>query len=230
MSNNIGKERTYKRFSKPFIIAHWVNAFAFFALYITALPMYTEFFDWLYPVLGGPANARFLHRIFAVMFMVPAIFMLIVDPKFLFHWIKSSLTWRKHDIGFFLPFAKEFFGKHSNLPKQDFYNAGEKINSLLQMMASTLLIASGVVMWNTTWFPRSIVVWAYPTHAISFGLAIAVVVGHIYLGTLANGGKVALRGMTKGEVTEEWAKDHHGNWYEEIKSKEEQVDQSNKGA
>ena len=40
-----------RRFSKAFVWAHAVNALSFFALYITALPMYTEFFDWLYPVL-----------------------------------------------------------------------------------------------------------------------------------------------------------------------------------
>ena len=55
-----------KRFSKAFVWAHAVNAISFFALYITALPMYTEVFDWLYPVLGGPEGARLLHRIFWV--------------------------------------------------------------------------------------------------------------------------------------------------------------------
>ncbi|WP_102349313.1 formate dehydrogenase subunit gamma [Bacillus sp. Marseille-P3661] len=226
MSNKPRKDKMMKRFSKPFIIAHWLNAFAFIALYITALPMYTEFFDWLYPVLGGPANARFLHRVFAFVFMAPLVFMIIADPKALFHWIKSALTWRKHDFGFFIPFAKEFFGKHANVPKQDFYNAGEKINSLLQMVTALALIGSGIVMWNTGWFPPAVVDIAYPIHSICVGLAAAVVVGHAYMGTFAPGGKDALSGMTKGEVPEEWAKSHHGRWYDEQKQKAKQ----NKGA
>ncbi|WP_017755257.1 formate dehydrogenase subunit gamma [Calidifontibacillus oryziterrae] len=221
------KSKMIRRFGLPFRIAHWLNAFAFFALYITALPMYTEFFDWLYPVLGGPANARLLHRIFAFMFMAPLVFMIVTDPKALFHWIKSALTFRAHDLKFFPAFAKEFFGKHTDIPKQDYYNAGEKVNSLLQMITALCLIGSGIIIWNTGWFPNWLVDIGYPVHAISVGLAVAVVVGHIYLGTLAPGGKEALGGMIKGDVPEEWAKEHHGRWYDEVKEKE---DNESKGA
>ncbi|WP_368666317.1 formate dehydrogenase subunit gamma [Ammoniphilus sp. CFH 90114] len=214
-----------KRFSLTFRIAHWVNAGAFFALYITALPMYTEFFDWLYPVLGGPANARLLHRVFAVLFILPMFIMIFCDPKSFFHWIKSIFTWRKHDFGFFLPFAKEFFGKHADIPKQDFYNAGEKINSLLQVFTTIIIIASGFMMWFPSYIPYDIRVWGYLLHNIGFALAIAVVVGHVYLATLAPGAKDAMRGITKGDVSETWAKEHHGRWYDELKEEEKKKKQ-----
>src|SRR3954453_20777862 len=109
MSNN-GSQKTIKRFNKGFIVAHWVNAIAFFVLYISALPMYTEFFDWLYPVFGGPANARLLHRIFAVVFITPTFILLIFSPKFLFLWTKQLITWKARDIQFFGNFVKELFG------------------------------------------------------------------------------------------------------------------------
>lgn len=51
MSNQQKPVVRIKRFSKAFVWAHAVNAISFFALYITALPMYTDFFNWLYPVL-----------------------------------------------------------------------------------------------------------------------------------------------------------------------------------
>ena len=75
------KQKMVKRFSKPFIIAHWLNVAAFFTLYISALPMYTEFFDWIYFVFGGPENCRLIHRIAAVAFALPAIFLIIADTK-----------------------------------------------------------------------------------------------------------------------------------------------------
>lgn len=222
MKMSQAKNERIKRFSLPFRIAHWINAFAFFMLYLTGLPMYTEFFDWLYPILGGPASGRLMHRIFGIMFIIPTIFMILTDPKSFFHWIKSMFIWKKEDFAFFLPFAKEFFGKHAKIPKQDFYNAGEKLNSILQVVTAILLIGSGFMMWFPQLLPYAFQVWAYPIHNMSFGLAAAVIVGHIYLSTLGPGGKDALRGMIKGDVPEDFAKEHHGKWYDELQKKDKQ--------
>ncbi|UCZ52391.1 cytochrome b/b6 domain-containing protein [Bacillus shivajii] len=209
-------EPTVKRFSKWVIFAHWTNAVAFFALYITALPLYTDFFHWLYPLLGGPENARLLHRIFAVIFILPPLLVLLFDPKSLFHWVKQTLTWRKNDFKFFLAFPKEFFGGKAKIPKQGFFNAGEKLNSLLTIICAILLIGSGVVMWAPGAFSTTVVQWAYPIHNIAFGLAMAVVVGHIFLSIGHPNSKPSMKGMTKGDVSVKYAKEHHGEWYDEL--------------
>ncbi|MFE8701919.1 formate dehydrogenase subunit gamma [Cytobacillus sp. FJAT-54145] len=216
-----GKQKMVKRFSKPVIIAHWVNALAFFVLYISALPMYTEFFDWLYVLFGGPEGARLVHRIFAVIFILPIVFILIADPKSFFHWIKQIFTWRKDDIEFLKAFPKEFFGGHPKTPKQDFYNAGEKVNSLLIIVTTVMLIASGVIMWFPQFFPQGAVMWAYPIHNIGLGLSAAVVVGHIYLSIGHPGSKAAFRGMVKGDIPEDFAKAHHGRWYDELQKEKQ---------
>ncbi|WP_052343504.1 formate dehydrogenase subunit gamma [Bacillus massiliigorillae] len=209
-----------KRFSKSVIIAHWMNAIAFFGLYISALPMYTEFFDWLYPLFGGPAGARLFHRVCAVVFFIPTIFVLLTDPKSFIYWIKQIFTWKKHDFQFFLEFPKEFFGKHANVPKQDFYNAGEKVNSLLQILMTILIMGSGLVMWFPQFFPHGVVMWAYPMHNIGLGLATAVVVGHVYLSIGHPNSRPSMRGITKGDVDIKYAKAHHGRWYDEVMEEE----------
>lgn len=219
MSSN---QKMVKRFSKWVIVAHWTNAFAFFALYITALPLYTDFFSWMYPIFGGPENLRLFHRIFAVLFILPPLVMMLVDPKSFFHWIKQTLTWRKNDLAFFTKFPKEFFGGHvKDMPKQDFYNAGEKLNSILTIFSAILLIGSGVVMWFASSFPIGLVLWAYPIHNIAFGLSIAVVVGHIFLSVGHPNSKVSMQGMTKGDVPVKYAKEHHEAWYDELVAKGE---------
>jgi len=205
-----------RRFSTAFVIAHAVNAFSFFALYVTALPMYTEFFDWLYPVLGGPANARLLHRIFAVTFVTPTIIYLLFDRKGFFFWMKQLITWKKRDMGFFTEFVKEFFGAKAKPPKQGFFNAGEKINSMIQIVTAVLIIGSGVTMWFPEYFPRELVQFGYLLHNIGFGLAIAVVVGHIYLSILHPGSSPAFRGVIKGDVDVEFVKAHYRDWYDEL--------------
>ncbi|GAX89627.1 formate dehydrogenase subunit gamma [Effusibacillus lacus] len=211
------EQQMVRRFTRTFIVTHWLYASSFLALLVTGLPMYTEFFDWLYPVLGGPATARQLHRIFAVVFVVPFLILLVFDRASLKNWLKQILSWKKHDFQFFAAFPKEFFGFHTDMPKQDFFNAGEKLNSILQMFSFLLLILSGVFMWFPKYFPKWLQVWSYPIHDIGFGLAIAVVVGHIYLSIGHPSSRVSIKGMTKGYVPMKYVEEHHGRWADELR-------------
>ncbi len=213
MSKNV---KTVKRFNKGFIIAHWLNAFSFFMLYVSGLPLYTDWFDWLYIFFGGPEMARLVHRISAICFLLPIPIMIIFDFAGFKNWMKNLFSWKKHDFEFFKEFPKEFFGRKSNMPKQDFFNAGEKLNSWLTIICGILLIGSGFIMWMPHAFPKFLVTWAYPMHNIGFGLAAAVVVGHIFLSVYLY--RESLRGITDGDVSIEYAKDHHGRWYDELKA------------
>lgn len=214
------KTRPVKRFSKPIIFVHWFNAVAFFTLYVSGLPMYTDWFDFLYVVFGGPENARLIHRIAGVGILLPILIILVTDPKGFFYWIKSCFTWRKRDFQFLLAFPKEFFGRNPKIPPQDFYNGGEKLNSLLQILCIGMLVISGFIMWMPEFFPQLLVRWAYPMHNIGFGLAAAVVVGHIYLSIGHPNSRISMQGITKGYVPEWYAEEHHGQWYEDVVKKQ----------
>lgn len=215
MSKKARPDVQVRRFSKAFVWAHAVNAISFFALYITALPMYTEFFDWLYPVLGGPANARLLHRIFAVTFCTPTIIFLIFDRKGFFRWMKELVTWKKRDLQFFTEFVKELFGFKFKHVRQTFFNAGEKINSILQIVCAILIIGSGFTMWFPQLFPRALVQWGYFFHNVGFGLAIAVIVGHVYLSVVHKNSRPGYSGVVTGKVPAWWAKSHYSEWYDD---------------
>lgn len=213
------KRKMVRRFSMQVIVAHWLNAAAYFILALTGASLYSGWFDWVIVLFGGPANTRLVHRIFAVVLMLPILYMLVADPKSFFHWIKQAFTWKKHDLAFFIHFPKEFFGGHSKgMPKQDFFNAGEKLNSLLTMFTLAILTISGTFMWFHDDFPREMVQWAYFFHDFGFGIGGAVIIGHIFLSTGHPGSKIAMEGMTTGKVPIEYAKDHHENWYDELKA------------
>lgn len=215
MSNLVKPEVQVKRFSKAFVWSHAINALSFFALYITALPMYTEAFDWLYPVLGGPANARLLHRIFAVTFIMPPFIWLIFDRKGFMLWLKELIIWKKRDIQFFTEFVKELFGFNFKHIRQSFFNAGEKVNSILQIVTALMIIGSGFPMWFPHLFPAVMVQWGYFFHNVGFGLAVAVVVGHIYLAAIHKNSRPGINGVITGKVPAWWAKDHYPDWYDE---------------
>lgn len=219
--SNINKDgKNIKRFSKNVRIAHWTNAVCIFVLFISALPIYAKSFQWLYPLFGGAAGAILIHKIFAVIFVLPTLFVLITDPKSFIHWTKQILSWKSHDFKFLKEFPKEFFGKKANIPKQDFFNAGQKVNSLLTIFAAAIMVLSGVIMWFPEFFGKTIVLWSYPFHSFGAGLMIAVVIGHIYLSVGHPDSRPSIKGMTEGQVDASYAKAHHGRWYDEVMKEE----------
>ena len=56
-------------------------------------------------------------------------------------------------------------------------------------------------------------------HAIIAFVMMAIILGHIYIGTLGMEG--AFDAMGSGEVDEAWAHQHHSIWLEEVKAKEQ---------
>ena len=46
-------------------------------------------------------------------------------------------------------------------------------------------------------------------------ISVGLVSGHLYLGLIHPTTRHALRGMTLGEVREDWAREHHPKWLEE---------------
>lgn len=216
----LNDKKYVRRFSKTFIISHWLNALSFCMLYLTGLPLYTDWFDFLYVVFGSQEVVQILHRVFAVMFIAVPFFQLIVDPKGMKHWIAQILNTKLKDFKFFLYFPLEIIGLHpKGMPKQGFYNVGEKLNSVVQIVAWFMLVISGIFMWFSDAFPREIVVWMYPIHGIGFGLAFATFIGHLYLSTIAN--PDSIRGMIKGDIHVRYAKAHHEAWYDELIEKGE---------
>jgi formate dehydrogenase subunit gamma len=55
---------------------------------------------------------------------------------------------------------------------------------------------------------------AHMIHAVATLCMIALILGHIYIGTLGMTG--AYSAMRHGYVDETWAKEHHALWYEDI--------------
>jgi formate dehydrogenase subunit gamma len=57
--------------------------------------------------------------------------------------------------------------------------------------------------------------WAQLIHAMIALLLIALIIGHIYIGTVGMEG--AIDAMWSGEVDRNWAKEHHSLWYGALK-------------
>lgn len=218
MANQQKPIKKVLRFTGGERFSHWTHAVSFFLLLITGLGMLFLSIRPVLDIFGGVDNARYIHRVVAVIFVaVVASMFFIGNPKHHRAWLRSVFSFSKADLGHVIAFPKEFFGGHGNYPAQGKYNGGEKINSLITIFGSVFITLSGIVKWFPAFFPAIVVQYATPVHTGSMFLMCIALLGHMYLSFLHPESRHALPGMLTGYVREEFAKSHHAAWYDEIK-------------
>jgi formate dehydrogenase subunit gamma len=94
------------------------------------------------------------------------------------------------------------------------FNLGEKLVFWLSLFAGIAISVSGYLLlfpfYGTNIFDMQI---AQVVHAVVAVLFVALILGHIYIGTLGMEG--AFEAMGSGDVDLNWAKEHHDLWLAE---------------
>jgi formate dehydrogenase subunit gamma len=196
------------RFSAFERFSHWLTATCFVLLGLTGLNI-TFGKLLLLPLIGPEAfttlseGAKYVHNFVSFPFVLGLILIITI-------WMKDNVL-RKVDVvwlkegGGFIP------SKH---PTAGRFNAGEKLVFWLALGAGLAVSVSGYLLlfpfYVTNIFGMQI---AQGVHAVIAVLFIALIIGHIYIGTLGMEG--AFEAMGTGSVDLNWAKEHHGLWLEE---------------
>jgi formate dehydrogenase subunit gamma len=195
----------FKQFER---FAHWLTAVSFVVLAVTGLNI-TFGKALLLPLIGPDAfsafsqYAKYTHNFVSFAFvlglaLVVAIFIKDNIPD------KTDIEWFKRGGGFI---------KSKHAPARRF-NAGEKLVFWGALGAGVAVTISGFLLlfpfYVTNIFGMQI---AQGVHAVIAILFIALILGHIYIGTLGMEG--AFEAMATGEVDFNWAKEHHDLWLEE---------------
>ena len=189
----------YERFS------HWLTAVSFVILGLTGLNI-TFGKRLLLPLVGPDAfsdisqAAKYLHNFTSFCFVAGLILIVVIffrDNLF----GRIDLDWIKQGGGFI---------KNKHAPA-DRFNLGEKLVYWLSLAAGIAVSVSGFVLlfpfFGTDIADMQI---AQAVHAIVAVLFVALILGHIYIGTLGMEG--AFEAMGTGEVDLNWAKEHHDLW------------------
>jgi formate dehydrogenase subunit gamma len=82
-----------------------------------------------------------------------------------------------------------------------------------------VLLLSGIVIWQpwfAPFFPIGLMRLAVVVHALVAWIIILGIVVHIYAAIWVRG---TVRAMTRGTVSEAWAKHHHRAWYRQMTGK-----------
>ncbi len=213
--------------------AHWLTAVPFVILALTGLNMlYGRYV--LKPLLGPEifstitAAGKYAHNYLAFAFMLGILLILVL-------WVgqnfpnRADLVWLAKGGG--------MFTRHTHPPARKF-NAGQKILFWLVILGGISVSLSGIsLLWpfelslfSETFKLLNLVGLNLPTdltlqeemqlsqlwHA-ALGLVLtAVIIAHIYIGTLGMEG--AFDAMGSGDVDLNWAREHHSLWAAEIEN------------
>jgi len=205
--------RTMPRWSGGERVLHWYTAVLFIVLSITGFSLLfgrAVLIPWMGPegFAAYASVAKLVHNYGGPLFLVGVILEVIT-------WIRYN-TFKSYDLEWFKNAGGMFKkGVHSPAGRT---NAGEKVWFWIIATVGLLGVGiSGLVLdFPNFGQSRETMQIANVIHGALAGLWLAIAFGHIYLGTLGVPG--SLRGMVKGEVSEEWMKEHHSVWYEQLKS------------
>jgi formate dehydrogenase subunit gamma len=203
-----------ERFTPLERATHWVNAGAFCLLALSGIVIaFGKFF--LLPVLGTHLFGwltyalKTAHNFAGPVFAVSMVVMMLTFAR-------DNLP-RAWDWKWALKGGGLLTGEH--VPSHRF-NAGEKTLFWVGMFwLGTMVVGSGLVLDKLIPeldYLRGQMQWAHMLHAVSTVLMMCLFLGHIYMGSV--GVKGAYRAMRNGYVSEDWAREHHELWYDDVKS------------
>ena len=200
--------RTIVRFNAVERFVHWLTAACFVVLAITGLNItfgkllllplmspqaFTDWSEW----------AKYAHNYLSFPFTLGVVLIF-------FMWIAGNIPnrvdweWIRRGGGMV---------GHDHPPAYKF-NAGQKAIYWLQVLAGTAMVISGYVLifpfYGTNVGDMEV---AQVVHGVIAMLFIALMIAHIYIGTIGMEG--AFEAMGSGEVDVNWAKEHHSLWLNE---------------
>ena len=212
-----------ERYRKPTRILHWTCAGAFIILFFTGILLFIPGLrDWAQD--GWPFV---LHLVAGVILIVVPLIYIPLNWKTTLRGIRDALTWGKEDLDW-LKAAPQYYylGNEQAMPPQRYLNTFQKMWLLLVIISGPVFAISGIIMWAfQTIAPDALLQFMIFLHDIAFITTGTMLFVHIYMSVLHPMVRPLKTGawsaMTRGKVSAEYAKSHHGKWYQEISSSQE---------
>ena len=200
--------RTVVRFSVFERMVHWMTATCFIVLGISGLNI-SFGKDLLLPLIGPEAFstwsllAKYAHNYLSFPFTLGVVLIFLM-------WIAWNFPGRV-DVEWLKAGGGVVGHKH---PHAHRFNGGQKLIYWWVVIAGTSIAASGYLLMFP-FYATDIggMQWAQIVHGVSAMLFVAIMLAHIYIGTVGMEG--AFEGMWDGTVDVNWAKQHHDLWLEQ---------------
>lgn len=187
---------------------HWFIALMFFGAALSGLAFFHPSFFFFTYLFGGGSWARILHPFMGLLMALSFLGLFfrlwrdnVVDDR--------DREWKRH-MGDMLE------GRKAALPPVGKFNYGQKMVFWGVAVSLAVLLVTGFMFWRP-WFDGYFPIWvqriAVLAHAIAAVLLVAVTIIHVYAVIWVKG---TARAMTRGTVSEGWAKLNHPLWHEQM--------------
>lgn len=199
--------RLIHRYGDRTRLNHWAVALLFFAAALSGLAFFHPSLFFLTNLFGGGPWARILHPFLGVLMVLG--FVGLFFP-----------LWRDNRIGandraWLRASGRMLRGDKHGMPPVGKYNAGQKLVFWLFALSLLVLFATGFVFWRPYFvdsFPITARRIAVLLHAAAAVVLVVSVIVHVYAAIWVKG---TVRAMTRGTVTDGWARLNHPLWHRE---------------
>lgn len=189
-------------------MSHWLVALTFVLAALGGLALFHPSLFFLTVLFGGGQWSSFLHPFLGIL-MTLGFLVLFVKLWRVNRITPADREWRKHAL-------RMLRGDKAGMPPVGKYNYAQKVVFWVMVWSLLALLVTGLLLWRP-WIapllPIDVLRAAVLLHAVSAVVLIAVVIMHVYAVIWVKG---TSRAMTRGTVTESWAKLNHPQWHQEV--------------
>lgn len=189
-----------RRFSVSERAVHWIHASVFFSLLASGAVLY---FPALSVAVGRRQVVKDVHLWSALAWLVAILVVVIVGDRSALRRTLSEADRFDADDGRWLTGRRAPQGR---------FNAGQKLNLILTGVLTVLFTVSGLLLWLGEQDTRFRLDGSIALHDGVTLISLFLLTGHLYLALIHPSTRHALRGITRGDVREDWAEAHHAKW------------------
>ncbi|MDX6481693.1 MAG: formate dehydrogenase subunit gamma [Gaiellaceae bacterium] len=198
---NPGRPGYVRRFSRTERAIHWVNALGFFLLLFTGLILYLP---RLSAEFGRRPLIKDIHFWGGIGWVAALVLIAMLgDRHGVLRTAREIEVFEREDVNWLTRRKPREQGR---------FNAGQKLNAALNAAFMVLFLVSGLLLWAGEKDTRFRFVSTVLLHDALLYASLALLLGHLYLALIHPTTRHALRGMVRGDVREDWARQHHARW------------------
>ena len=194
-------------------LMHGATALSYVYLLLSGLAFWTPALFWIAIVLGGGYLTRLLHPWVGLVFAM-AVAWMFVTWRADMRTVDADREWRR-------AIRHYIRNEDGQVPAAGRFNYGQKTMFWVMVWATLALLISGAVLWWPEAFAaaslNAVRQAAILVHAIAALVTIGAFIVHLYLGLAVVPG--GLSAILHGDVSEEWAREHHARWADELSSR-----------
>jgi len=201
-------QRLLRRYEDGERMNHWFIALMFVLAGLSGLAFFHPSLFFLSHLFGGGSWARILHP-FLGLLMVLAFLILFARL-----WRDNLVTaadreWKKHA-------GRMLRGDKAGMPPAGKYNYAQKMVFWVMAVSLLVLLVTGIMFWRpwfAPYFSIGMMRVAVLLHSVAAVVLVAATIMHVYAAIWVKG---TVRAMSRGTVTESWARANHPLWHQEV--------------